>query len=69
MELIRGFHDLLRQKPSFLDIVSMEFNLSGLPNYAVHTSRFRGEDGRIVELNMVSLVDTVFSFCRLVRMY
>jgi hypothetical protein len=26
---------------------------------------FRGEDGRIVELNAVSLVDTVFSYGRL----
>jgi hypothetical protein len=36
---------------------------------AVHISGFRGEDERIVELNAVSLVDTVFSYGRLVRMF
>jgi hypothetical protein len=44
-----------------VDIVRMEFNLNGLPDNAVHISGFRGEDGSIVELNAVSLVDTVFS--------
>jgi hypothetical protein len=33
-ELIRGFHDLLRQKPPSLDIIIVEFNLSGLPKNA-----------------------------------
>jgi hypothetical protein len=42
----------------------VEFNLNGLPNNAVHTSGFRGEDGRIVELNALSMVDTVFSYIR-----
>jgi hypothetical protein len=36
---------------------------------AVHISGFHGEDGRIVELNAVSLVDTVFNYGRLVRMF
>jgi hypothetical protein len=31
-------------------------------------SGFRDEDGRIVELNVVSLVDTVISYVGLVRM-
>jgi hypothetical protein len=33
------------------DIVGVEFNLIGLSDNAVHISGFRGEDGRIVELN------------------
>jgi hypothetical protein len=41
--------------------VGAEFNLNGHPDNAVHMSGFHGEDGRIVELNAVSLVDTVFS--------
>jgi hypothetical protein len=45
----------------------VEFN--GLPDIAVHISGFRGEDGRIVKLNVVSLVDTVFSYGGLVRMF
>jgi hypothetical protein len=40
----------------------VEFNLNGLPDNAVNISGFRGEDGRFVELNAVSLVDTVFSY-------
>jgi hypothetical protein len=31
-------------------------------NNVVHISGFRGEDGRIVELNVVSLVNTVFNY-------
>jgi hypothetical protein len=69
MEPIRGFHDLLRQWPASLDIVRAEFNLNDLLNNAVHISDFRGEDIRIVELNAVYLVDTVFSCGRLVRMF
>jgi hypothetical protein len=45
-----------------VDIVSMEFNLNGLPDNAVHISGFRGEDGRIVELNALSMVSPVFSY-------
>jgi hypothetical protein len=51
-----------------VDIVGVEFNLNGLPDKAVHISGFRGEDGSILELNTMSLVDTVFSYGRLVRM-
>jgi hypothetical protein len=51
------------------DIVRVEFNLNGLRDNAVHISGFRGEDESIVELNAVSLVDTVFSYGRLVRMF
>jgi hypothetical protein len=47
----------------------MESNLNVLPDIAVHISGFRGKGGRIVELNVVSLVDTVFSYGRLVRMF
>jgi hypothetical protein len=50
------------------DIVGVEFNLKGLSDNVVHISGFRGEDGRIVEMNAVSLVDTVFSYGPLVRM-
>jgi hypothetical protein len=46
----------------------VEFNLNGLPDNAAHISGFHGEDEKIVELNAVSLVDTVFSYGRLVRM-
>jgi hypothetical protein len=34
----------------------VEITLNGLPDNTVHISGFRGEDGRIVELNAVSLV-------------
>jgi hypothetical protein len=47
----------------------LEFNLNGLPDNAISISGFRGEDGRIVELIAVSLVDTVFSYGRLVRKF
>jgi hypothetical protein len=47
----------------------MEFNLNGLPDSAVNISGFRGEDGRIVELNAVSLVGNLFRYGRLVRMF
>jgi hypothetical protein len=40
----------------------VEFFLIGIPDKAVHISGFRGEDGRIAELNAVSVVDTVFSY-------
>jgi hypothetical protein len=46
----------------------VEFYLNGLPDNAVYISGFRGENGRIVELNAVSLVYIVFSYGRLVRM-
>jgi hypothetical protein len=69
-EPLRGFHDVLRQKPlSLLILLRVEFNFGGLPNNAVHVSGFCGEDGDIVELNAVSLVDTVFSYSRRVRMF
>jgi hypothetical protein len=68
-EPIKGFHDLQTKTTLSVDIVGVEFNLNGLPDNAVHISDFRGEDGRIVELNAVSLVDTVFSYGRLVRMF
>jgi hypothetical protein len=37
-----------------------------LHNNVVHVSGFCGEDGGIVELNAVSLVDTLFSYGQLV---
>jgi hypothetical protein len=52
-----------------VDIVRMEFNLSGLPDNVVHITGFCGEDGRIMDLNAVSLVDSVFSYGRLSRMF
>jgi hypothetical protein len=61
-EPIRGFRDLLRQSTLCVDIVNMEFNLKGLLINVVHIFGFYGEDGRIVELNVVSLVDTVFNY-------
>jgi hypothetical protein len=62
-EPIRGFHDLPRQKATLsVHIVWVEFNLNGIYNNAIHISVFHGEDGRIVEMNAVSLVDTVFSY-------
>jgi hypothetical protein len=44
-----------------VDIARAECNLNRLPDNAGHISGFRGEDGRTLELNAVSLVDTVFS--------
>jgi hypothetical protein len=52
-----------------VDIVRVEFNLNGLPGNVVHISGFCGEDGRIVQLNVVSMVDNVFSYSRLVLMF
>jgi hypothetical protein len=52
-----------------LILLRVEFNLNGLPDNAVHMSGFRGKDGRIVEPNVVSVVDTVFSYSRLVQMF
>jgi hypothetical protein len=40
----------------------MEFNVNGLLDNAFYISGFRGEDRKFVELNAVSLVDTVFSY-------
>jgi hypothetical protein len=60
-EQIRGFCGLLRQKPSSVHIVRVEFNLSGLVNNAVHVSGFCGEVGGTVELNAVPLASTVHS--------
>jgi hypothetical protein len=37
----------------------MEFSLSGILNNVVHISGIDAEDGRIVELNALSLVDAV----------
>jgi hypothetical protein len=59
----------MRQKPPSLDIVGVEFNFDGLPDNAVHISGFLGEDGSFEELIAMSLVDTVFSYGRLVRMF
>jgi hypothetical protein len=50
-----------------VDTVKMEFNLNGLHNNVVHVSDFHGEDGSIVELNVVYLVHTVFSYDPLER--
>jgi hypothetical protein len=47
----------------------VEVNLNPLPNNAVHISGFRDENGIIEEFNAVSVVDTVFSYGRLVRMF
>jgi hypothetical protein len=43
-EQMRGFHDLLRQKPTSVHIVGMELNLNGISNNAIHVSGFNGED-------------------------
>jgi hypothetical protein len=51
-----------------VDIVRVEFNLNGLPDNAVYISGSLGENGRIVELNAVSLVDTVLGYSRFFRM-
>jgi hypothetical protein len=60
---------MLRQKPPSLYSVRGKFNLNGLPDNAVLISGFHGEDGRIVGLNAESVVDNVFSYGRLVRMF
>jgi hypothetical protein len=45
-----------------VSIVRADLNLNGFPDNVVHISGFHGEDGGIVELNAVSLVNTVFSY-------
>jgi hypothetical protein len=45
-----------------VDIIGVEFNLNDLPDDAVHMSGFHDEDGSIVELNTMPLVETVFSY-------
>jgi hypothetical protein len=47
----------------------VDFNQNGLPDNAVNISGFRVEDGGIVELAGVSLVETVFSYGQLVQMF
>jgi hypothetical protein len=62
--------DSVTQKATLsVDIVRVEFNVSGRPHNVVHTSGFGGEDGSVVELNAVSMVDIVFSYGRLIRMF
>jgi hypothetical protein len=69
-EPIRGFHDLQRKKPtSLLILLRVEFNLNGLPDNVVHIFVFRGKDGRIVELNAVSVLDTMFSYSPLIGIF
>jgi hypothetical protein len=55
----------MRHKPPSLLILLSKISLNDLPNSAVHTSGFRGEDGSTVELNVVCLVDIVFSYANL----
>jgi hypothetical protein len=62
MEQIKGFHDLLRQKSSSVLIAKVKFNLNDLPNNGIHVSGFCGKDEGIVELNVVFLANTVFSY-------
>jgi hypothetical protein len=50
-------------------ILKVEFNLNGFPDNAVHISGFRGQDGRIVELNAIYVVDTLFNYGQLLRMF
>jgi hypothetical protein len=59
---MRGFHDLLRQKPTSVYIVGMELTLNGLSNDVIHVSGFSGEEEGFVKLNVVSQVDGVFSY-------
>jgi hypothetical protein len=46
----------------FVCFVWAEFNLSGLPNIAIHVSGFHGKDGGIMELNVMPLAVTAFSY-------
>jgi hypothetical protein len=61
MEQIRHFHDLLRQNPLSVHTVRV-FSLKDAPNNVVHVSGFCGKGEGIVELNVVSLADTVLSY-------
>jgi hypothetical protein len=47
----------------------MQFNVNGPPNNVVHISGFLGKAGGIMELNVVSLGDTVFGYGRLLQMF
>jgi hypothetical protein len=40
-EKMRGFHDFVKQKPSFL---FLELNVSGVPDDPIHMSVFVGEE-------------------------
>jgi hypothetical protein len=68
-ELRRGLHVLETKSTLSVDIVRVELNLNGLPIIAIHISGFHGKDGRVVELNVLSQVDTVFSYGRLLQMF
>jgi hypothetical protein len=41
-EQMRGFHDLLRPKPTSVHIVAMELNFNGLPNDEIHVLGLSG---------------------------
>jgi hypothetical protein len=47
---MRGFHDLLRQKPTSLFILLGWSNLNDLPNNVIHVSGLSGKNGVIVKL-------------------
>jgi hypothetical protein len=53
---------LRRETTLSVHIVRVEFNFSYYPNNAVCVSGFCGKDGGIVELNLMSLADTVFGY-------
>jgi hypothetical protein len=56
---MRGFNDLLRQKPCSLFIFGVELNLSCIPDDAVHVSGLGGEDGGVLLLDAVPQVYTM----------
>jgi hypothetical protein len=47
----------------------MDLNFNGLPNDTIHVLGLSGEDGGIMKLGVVSLVDAVFSHGRLVLLF
>jgi hypothetical protein len=68
-----GLHDLLQGSLYCEECRLMGCHavwlLEKLRDIAGHIYGFRGEDGRILELNAVSLVDTVLSYGRSVWMF
>jgi hypothetical protein len=58
-EQMRGLHDLLRQKLSFLYvlIIGVELKIKHLPDDAIPIPQFGGEDAGVMKLGVVSHAD------------
>jgi hypothetical protein len=61
-EKMRGFHDLLGWKPTFLFILGWSLISNASPLITVHISEFDGEDADVMELIAVPQVYAVLSW-------